>query len=98
MERVELVEQIIVIGSIVALWPWVLGYREPWYQWGALALVALTMVVITVRKWRRMNQAFGDAKKAWEDPGPGAGPRLPFTPPPKTHVRSRDGRSSSPRR
>lgn len=62
MARVEIVEQIILIGAIAALWPWVFGYREPWYQWGLLSLVALAMVAILVRKWRRMNQAIDEAR------------------------------------
>lgn len=81
MERVELVEQAIVIGSVATLWPWIFGYREPWYQWGALSLVALTLVVITVRKWRRMNQAFDDAKDAWGDQGAPSLGGMPLAPP-----------------
>jgi len=62
MSRVEIVEQVILLGAIAALWPWVFGYRQPWYQWGLLSLVALAVVAILVRKWRRMNQALEEAR------------------------------------
>jgi hypothetical protein len=84
MERVELVEQIIVIAAIATLWPWILGYREPWYLWGGLSFVALTMVVITIRKWRRMNRAFDDAKEIWADQSHGMEGPMPMAPPMQT--------------
>ncbi len=75
MSRVEVVEQVIMIVAIAALWPWVFGYREPWYQWGLLSAIALAMVAILARKLRRMNEAFDDARKTLADQEP---PPAPF--------------------
>ncbi len=80
MERVELVEQVILILGIASLWPFVFGYREEWYRQGVLIPVLVAMVVIAVRKFRRMNEALAAAREelAREDNlGPSPGPRGP---------------------
>jgi hypothetical protein len=63
MERVELVEQVVLILAIASLWPYVFGYREDWYKWGVLVPVLAAMVVIFVRKLRRMNEAMAAARE-----------------------------------
>jgi len=74
MSRVEIVEQVIMIAAIGALIPFAFQYREPWYQWGLLSLVAVAMVAILVRRWRRMNQAMEEARASLE----GATPTPPY--------------------
>jgi hypothetical protein len=70
MERVEVIEQAAILLSIASLWPYAFGYREPWYTWGVLGLVALTMAVVLRRKWRRMAHAMDEAREALAHDGP----------------------------
>lgn len=69
MERVEVIEQVIIMVATASLFPFVFGYREPWYVRGLLTLVAVTMVAILIRKWRRFNQALAEAKEHYAQDG-----------------------------
>ncbi len=62
MKRLESVETILIVVALVSLWPLLLGFSVPWYQlW--LALVLGAMVWVAVRRFRRIREAAGDAKR-----------------------------------
>lgn len=73
MKRDELIENIIVILCIPALWP-VVGVMRGWgslpssYHF-VLGLVVLVLVGVTIRRVRRIRAAFREASRR---------PRLPF--------------------
>ncbi len=75
MERAEVVEQILMIAATGTILVFAFGYREAWYLYVLLPLVLAAMVVILVRRWRRMNRAFEEAREQLEND---SAPGLPF--------------------
>jgi membrane protein implicated in regulation of membrane protease activity len=62
---------VLVIG-IASLWPWILGYREPWYT-GVLVAVLVLLALLAVRRFRRIQRAFRDIENGRN--GAGAPPQ-----------------------
>ena len=59
--RVELVETIVIILSVLALIPRALGFYRPWYG-VVLVLVLVVMVAIAIRRLRRLSGPFRSDK------------------------------------
>ncbi|MBM3213835.1 hypothetical protein FJZ36_02840 [Candidatus Poribacteria bacterium] len=67
MSRTELIESVVMILCIPALWPVVRSFRSdvplPSGYSAVLAVVALVLGAITVRRIRRLRAAFRDAQR-----------------------------------
>lgn len=92
MSRVEWVEQVVIFVAIVSLWPVVFVRDLPWwYNYGLLALVLAAMVAILYRRWRRMNEAFDQAKRDISATGQSLPWGPPAPPPPNNGGRKSKG-------
>lgn len=56
MSKGEIAEWVLIIIAIFCLWPWVVGYRAPWYQ-GLLAVVLVVMAIVALVRLRRIKRA-----------------------------------------
>ena len=50
-----IVEWILVFLALLGLWPWILGYREPWYRL-VLVVVLIAMIWVAVRRISRIRR------------------------------------------
>jgi len=50
-----IIEWVLIFLALISLWPWVFGYREPWYR---LVLVAalVAMIWVAVRRINRIRR------------------------------------------
>lgn len=49
-----IVEWVLIFAALFSLWPWVFGYREPWYRL-LLVVVLVAMLWVAARRIRRIR-------------------------------------------
>jgi hypothetical protein len=52
----QIIEWILIFLALLSLWPWILGYRAPWYR-GLLIVALAAMVWVAVRRITRVRRA-----------------------------------------
>lgn len=57
----QVIESILILVALASLWPYILGYREPWYTVWTLAMLGV-MVWVTTRRLARIRSAAAEAK------------------------------------
>jgi len=56
MNRLIIIEWVIIFLAMLSIWPWLAGYRAIWYS-GAQIVVVLTLIWVARNRWRRTRQA-----------------------------------------
>jgi len=58
---VQVIESILILVALGSLWPYIVGYREPWYTGWMLAMLGV-MVWVATRRLARIRSAAEEAK------------------------------------
>ena len=56
MAKLIIWEWVIIFVAMLSLWPWLMGYRAPWYGLVQLAFL-LALLWVARNRWRRTRQA-----------------------------------------
>lgn len=58
----QVIESILILVALASLWPYIVGYREPWYTVWMLAMLGV-MVWVATRRLARIRSAAAEAKE-----------------------------------
>ena len=58
----QIIESILILLALASLWPYIIGYREPWYMGWMLAMLGV-MVWVATRRLARIRSAAAEAQE-----------------------------------
>ena len=58
----QIIESILILVALASLWPYIIGYREPWYTGWMIAMLGV-MVWVARRRVGRIRSAAAEARE-----------------------------------